>query len=147
MIVRPCTAGDEAEWLRLRQALWRDEEDQHLAEMRAMLESTARYAQFLAHAPEGRALGLVEASLRTDYVNGTSSTPVAFVEGIYVEPSHRRQGIARRLVETVADWAVGRGCRELASDAAVENVVSHSFHRGLGFEEAERVVFFRKALR
>ncbi len=43
------------------------------------------------------AAGLIEA-LRGDYVNGTSTSPVAFVEGLYVAPTHRRAGIARTML-------------------------------------------------
>ena len=84
--------------------------------------------------------------MRTDYVNGTSSTPVAFIEGIYVAPQFRRQGVGRSLVAVVAGWARDRGCTELASDALLENTASHAMHSALGFEETERVVFFRKQL-
>ena len=35
---------------------------------------------------------------------------------------------------------------ELASDAGIDNTVSHGMHTGLGFEETERVVYFRKDL-
>jgi aminoglycoside 6'-N-acetyltransferase I len=51
-----------------------------------------KYAQFVAYAADGQAAGLVEAALRTNYVNGTSSTPLAFIEGMYVAPQFRRQG-------------------------------------------------------
>lgn len=88
------------------------------------------------------ALGFAEASIRTDYVNGTHSSPVAFLEGLYVQPDSRAQGIARRLVAGVEEWAGEMGCTELASDALVENEGSHKMHEALGFEEAEQVVFF-----
>ena len=32
----------------------------------------------------------------------------------------------------------------MGSDALIDNTVSHGMHRGLGFEEAVRVVCFRK---
>ena len=78
--------------------------------------------------------------------NGTDTSPVAFLEGIYVEPRLRRKGIGAALVAAVCAWARRMGCRELASDALLENEGSHAVHRALGFEETERVVFFRKAL-
>jgi aminoglycoside 6'-N-acetyltransferase I len=58
----------------------------------------------------------------------------------------RRRGIARALVAAAAEWAQSRGCREFGSDALLENEVSHAVHRRLGFQESERVVFFRKEL-
>jgi len=112
-----------------------------------MADALARgYFVRLASAPDGRAVAFVEASQRVDYVNGTSTSPVAFMEGLYVEPSARRKGVARALVAEVEHWAAAKGCSELASDSPVENVMAHAAHLALGFEETERVVYFRRAL-
>ncbi|MCS0469058.1 N-acetyltransferase, partial [Burkholderia mallei] len=43
-------------------------------------------------------------------------------------------------------WGTARGCAAFASDAPLENAASHALHRALGFDETERVVFFRKPL-
>jgi aminoglycoside 6'-N-acetyltransferase I len=144
----PCAAAGQDGWLDLRQALWPDcPADEHLAEMQSLLGLPDKYAQFLAHGPEGQPAGFVEASLRTDYVNGTDSSPVAFLEGIYVAPPYRRQGVGRMLVAAALAWAKANGCSELASDAPLDNPVSHAMHTALGFEETERVVYFRKPVR
>lgn len=115
--------------------------------MAQFLSDPTRFAQFIdlddRHAPRG----FVEASIRYDYVNGATCSPVAFLEGIYVDPAVRHTGIARRLVEKVSAWAKGRGLAELASDANLSNKTSHAVHEALGFEETERVVFFRMSLR
>lgn len=84
--------------------------------------------------------------MRSDYVNGCETSPVAFLEGIVVDPSFRRQGVAASLVAAVTDWARNEGLSELASDAEIHNTVSHAMHAALGFEETQRVVYFRKAL-
>jgi aminoglycoside 6'-N-acetyltransferase I len=114
--------------------------------MAATVAAPDRFSAWLARDPAHRACGLVEASLRSDYVNGTHSTPVVFLEGLYVAPAVRRQGIARELVAAVAAWGRARGCSELASDTPLANRASQAMHRALGFEETERVVYFRKAL-
>jgi aminoglycoside 6'-N-acetyltransferase I len=113
--------------------------------MTAQLANPRRFAAFVAYSDANPA-GLAEAALRSDYVNGTHSSPVAFLEGIYVHPDARRRGVAAKLVEAVGRWARECGCSELASDALLENEASHALHRALGFEETERVVFFRKPL-
>jgi aminoglycoside 6'-N-acetyltransferase I len=100
----------------------------------------------LAVTAGGSAVGFVEASKRIDYVNGTNSSPVAFLEGLYVAPSSRRQGIARALVDSVVKWALDEGCSELASDSLLDNTAAHAAHSALGFEETERVVYFRRTL-
>jgi aminoglycoside 6'-N-acetyltransferase I len=133
-------AGD-ARWLTMRLRLWPDgSEAEHL---RYMAEGIARgHFVSLALAPDGSAVGFVEASKRVDYVNGTSSSPVAFLEGLYVEPGLRRRGVARALVAEVEAWAAREGCSELASDSPLANVAAHAVHRALGFTETERVVYF-----
>jgi len=144
-LTAPQGSADRA-WLSLRLALWPDgSEAAHLA---GMADSVARghYVR-LAVTANGTAVGFVEASKRVDYVNGTDSSPVAFLEGLYVAEPARRRGVARALVESVVKWALDQGCRELASDSFLDNAVAHAAHRGLGFEETERVVYFRRALR
>jgi aminoglycoside 6'-N-acetyltransferase I len=137
----------QPQWLAMRRALWPDggSEAELLREMQRQLADPVTSVQFMAYAGE-RALGFAEAAVRHDAVNGATVSPVAFLEGLYVEPEARRQGVARRLVQAVIDWAVAAGFTELASDALLENTVSHALHRALGFEEAERVVCFRRAV-
>jgi aminoglycoside 6'-N-acetyltransferase I len=115
--------------------------------MSSFCANPERYAQFVAYAESDvAAVGFIEASVRTDYVNGTQSSPVAFLEGLYVVPEARRKGVARALVAAVERWGCDVGCSEFASDASIENQLSHTVHRALGFQETERVVFFRKRL-
>ena len=145
--VELCASVEQPGWLPLRQLLWPHcATAEHLIEMGRFLTQPERFVQLVAYAESPQPVGLVEASLREDYVNGTENSPVAFLEGLYVTPTHRRQGVARRLVAAVAEWAAARGCYEFASDAALENELSHAVHRSLGFVETERVVYFRKAL-
>lgn len=145
--IEACESPEHPGWLRLREALWPDcAREQHLSEMTSFVADPRRYGQFVAYSPSREAVGLAEVSVRHDYVNGTESSPVAFLEGLYVVPHSRRKGVAASLVGAVCDWAQRAGCRELASDAALENAISHVVHRALGFEETERVVFFLKEL-
>ncbi|MBQ0943668.1 GNAT family N-acetyltransferase [Ideonella sp. 4Y16] len=134
-------------WLALRRALWDDSRvDEHLAEMAQQCADAARYATFLACAEDGTALGMAEAALRHDYVNGTDSSPVLFLEGLYVAPAARRQGLARALVAAAADWGRARGCTEMASDTPLDNTLSQTVHARLGFTETERLVCFAMSL-
>lgn len=131
----------------MRQALWPEmTAEENLSETESMLAAESRFFIRVALDARGRAAGFVEAALRTDSVNGCATSPVVFLEGIYVEPQLRRQGVSRALVHAVEEWGRKIGCREFASDALLENTSSHSMHRGLGFEETERVVYFRKRL-
>ena len=130
-------------WLQLRTALWPDaSEQEHRAEIAEQLVEPSRYGAYLAISGE-KPVALAEVALRRDYVNGTETSPVAFLEGIYVTPAQRRMGVARVLLDAVRDWAMEQGCTELASDTGLDNFVSKAAHEALGFEETERVVFYR----
>ena len=146
-IVEPCPLQTLEEWVALRHALWPQAPEHDLrAEAQAMLGERTDAIALLARCPAGTAAGFAEAALRHDYVNGCTTSPVAFLEGIYVRPEHRRHGFARLLCRAVEDWARTRGCCELASDAELHNTGSQSMHKALGFQETERVVYYRKAL-
>ena len=135
------------EWAALRGQLWPDASPaEHAMEIEAALADRAGRKATLVAIGSAGTLGFIEASLRTDHVNGCETTPVAFIEGLYVRSNSRDQGVATRLCEAVAAWGRERGCRELASDTDLENVDSQAFHLAIGFEETERVVFFRKRL-
>ena len=146
--IERCTAIEQSGWLSLRQALWPESSRaEHQSEMVSFLADPARYVHFIAYDTSGQAVGLAEASLRSEYVNGTTSSPVAFLEGLYVAPQARRQGVASELVRAVAGWGLAAGCRELASDALLDNTLSQTVHDALCFQETERVVYYRKVLR
>ncbi len=148
MHVLPLASAEDKDWLQMRCALWPDAtRGEHKEEMASFLAAPNKYAQFIARAASGEALGFVEASIRTDYVNGTEHTPVAFLEGLYVKQAARRGGVGRGLVKAVEHWAKAAGCRELASDASTRNRTSNAVHKQLGFTETERVVYFNKRLK
>ncbi|MEZ5445708.1 MAG: GNAT family N-acetyltransferase [Gammaproteobacteria bacterium] len=147
VLIAACTSVEQPGWLAFRRALWPHcPEGEHLREMTQSLAGPGRHAQFMAYAEESLPAGFIEVSLRSDHVNGTESSPAAFVEGLYVTPALRRHGVARRLVSRAAEWAAERGCSELASDTGLANSLSRRVHKALGFAETERVVFFRKML-
>lgn len=145
--IERCTSVDQPGWLDLRLALWPDATaDEHRGYMAMSLAQPDRFLQLVVYDPQRLAVGFIEASIRGDYVNGTESSPVGFVEGVYVVAAWRRRGIARLLFDAIGDWARARGCRELASDALIDNEVSQRAHRALGFRETERVVYFARPL-
>jgi len=146
-MIERCTTVAHAGWLPLRTALWpHANASEHRSEMELFCTRLDRFAQFVAYDESRQPIGMIEVALRSDYVNGTSSSPVAFLEGIYVIPAARGRGVARNLVGCAEQWAVLAGCSEFASDAQLDNAASHAMHRALGFSETERVVYFRKPL-
>ncbi len=113
--------------------------------MNAIL-NRADAAAWVALDDNGNSVGFAETTVRRDYVNGCDTSPVVFLEGIYVVPNQRKSGIARALVNEGAAWGRLQGCSEFGSDALLENTASHTMHRALGFAEMERVVYFKKPL-
>ena len=144
--VRRATGADVGAWAELRAALWPEDAMSHAAGIRRALVQPHGTIAFLAIDSDGRACGLAEATLRRDYVNGTESSPVGFLEGWYVVPEARGRGAGRALVAAVEQWTREQGCTELASDALLDNMPSHRAHAACGFGETERVVYFRKRL-
>jgi aminoglycoside 6'-N-acetyltransferase I len=145
MRIEICNLGTLEEWLALRPLLWPYDLGEHRAEAQRALANPDAIT-FLARDDQDHAIGFAEATLRHDYVNGCSSSPVGFLEGLYVREEARRMGVARALCRAVEAWVLDRGASELASDAWLDSIASQRTHEALGFSETERVVYFRKRL-
>lgn len=146
MHVRLIESQDTAEWLRMRQALWPDcSEETHLEEMAGIRCNLSDTPVFVACRDEGGLCGFLEASLHTQ-AGGCETSPIGYIEGWYVDRDQRETGVGRLLVEMTEAWAVLRGCQEMASDCLIDNATSLSAHLALGYEEAERLIHFRKSL-
>ena len=102
-------------------------------------------AFFLAFDGE-KTVGFAQCQLRHDYVEGTDSTPVGYLEGIYVTEDYRHKGIARQLLSVCENWAKEKDCTEFASDCELTNTESLWFHLKVGFLEANRIVCFTKKI-
>lgn len=94
-----------------------------------------------------RAVGYAQCQLRHDYVEGTKSSPVAYLEGIFVCEDWRGRGVARELLDACEDWARRRGCLEMGSDCELDNASSFQFHMAAGFAEVNRIICFNKVIR
>ena len=117
-------------------------------------ELEAEFAELLAD-PEavlftakqgGKAVAFAQCQLRHDYVEGTSTSPVGYLEGVYVDEAHRHRGVAAALLRACETWAKEKGCAEFASDCELDNTDSLRFHLSVGFEEANRIICFTKKL-
>jgi len=87
-------------------------------------------------------IGFAYLSLRKDFVEGSESSPVAYLEGIYIQKEFRKKGYAESLVKKGIDWGKINGCDQMGSDAEIENSGSITFHKRTGFKEVNRVVCF-----
>ena len=144
-MIRQAEAYDVPVLAELACRLW---PDHTVAEMQAdIAEILAKpdASFFLAYAEE-TAVGFAQCQLRHDYVEGTDSSPVGYLEGIYVVEEYRKHGLARALLSACESWAKTKGCTEFASDCELSNEQSLQFHLNVGFEEANRIICFTKKL-
>jgi aminoglycoside 6'-N-acetyltransferase I len=145
VIVRKMDATDRPVWAEMRAELWPDEPlEVHQSELEDLLRR-GNFWGFIAQVSTGAAAGFAEIAIR-DYANGCISRPVAFLEGIWVKPQFRRQGIGARLLAAAEAFLTARGFCELGSDALIDEHGSHAAHAAWGFTETERVIYFRKWL-
>ena len=91
-------------------------------------------------------VGFAQCQLRNDYVEGTETSPVGYLEGIFIKEDYRGRGYAKELLAACEKWAESKGCKEFASDCEISNNVSFLFHMAVGFTEANRIVCFTKKL-
>lgn len=144
--VRQRVHEDDDEWLRMRCALWPEgSAADHTDSMQQWLQRSDTVVM-VAEREDGSGLsGFAEVGTRP-YADGCESSPVAFLEGWYVDPECRGRGIGAALVRAAEAWARDRGLTEFASDALLANVNSHHAHEAVGFVEVERAVRYRKPL-
>lgn len=50
-------------------------------------------------------VGFAQVGLRHDYVEGTKSSPVGYLEGIFVKEGYRHKGFAQSLLYNCETWA------------------------------------------
>ena len=144
MIKRAKTEDAEA-LADLAKQLWTDHNPEDLeAEFRA-LAMNDEAACFITCVDE-KPIAFAQCQLRHDYVEGTESSPVGYLEGIFVSEGYRKKGYAAELLSECENWAKEKGCTEFASDCELDNADSLRFHMALGFEEANRIICFRKDL-
>lgn len=132
--------GDAA---KLANRLW-DEDAERAKEFEACLQQQD-FVIFLAY-EAAVPVGFAQCQLRRDYVEGCDTSPVGYLEGIYVDENVRGAGVARALLSQCEAWAKQKGCTEFASDCELDNEASIRFHAKVGFTEQNRIVCFKKTL-
>jgi len=145
--VRPVEPNDRSAWLRMRRGLWPGHTG-HAKETTAYFsyaQSRSDAMVLVAELPDGTLAGFLELGLR-DYAEGCLTSPVAYVEGWWVEAKHRKKGIGHALIHGAETWAREHGLTELASDCELANETSAEAHKTCGFIETDRIICFRKTV-
>jgi aminoglycoside 6'-N-acetyltransferase I len=144
--IRPLREKDLNEWFQLRKLLWdATSEDDHKAEMLDIIDHVESQLILVAETDGGKLIGFLEASIRP-FVEDCETDHVGYLEGWFVDPTYRKQGVGRKLVHNAENWAREKGCTEMASDAEMGNEQSLSAHVRLGYDETSRLVHLRKEL-
>ena len=149
-IIRLNTSHVE-EWIALRVNLYGDmAETVNRNEIDGLLSKSSlnpQKALVLGWSIKGHLEGLLEMDIRTDYVPGSNfGSAVGYLEGIYVTPTLRRQGIATKLFSEAEQWCKDNGISQIGSDAVIGNEIGLKVHAKLGFSEVERSVHFIKSV-
>jgi aminoglycoside 6'-N-acetyltransferase I len=149
--VRQAKPTDRDQLARLRQALWPETStEEHTIELEAILAGdtpgSMPLVNFVAETADGRLFGFIEVDLRSHADGCNPARPVGYLEGWYVVDEARHNDIGSRLLSTAEDWARSHGCVEMASDTWIDNELSQTCHRALGFEVVDRCVHYRKTI-
>lgn len=144
-MIKRATKEDAVTLAKLAIQMWEENVLEELAEEFAEMVSSEDAACFIKYVG-GEPVGFAQCQLRRDYVEGTETSPVGYLEGIFVTEEFRHVGFAKELLRECERWAKKKGCTEFASDCELDNTDSFKFHMAMGFEEANRVICFCKKI-
>lgn len=144
-MIKKANENDNETIANLALLLWPNHNLKELEQEFLELLESKNSAIFIKYIDEN-AVGFAYVSLRNDYVEGTSSSPMSYLEGIFVKEEFRERGFAKELLESCEKWAKEKGVKEFASDCEITNQKSLSFHKALGFKETNRIICFIKNL-
>ena len=148
-LIREAKQGDEQELAEMMASLWPDGSvAEHLSEAETLIRTRKcgiLPATFFI-AEDTRLIGFIQVGLRSHADGCDPARPVGFIEGWFVDERFRNDGVGRELMHAGERWSKTLGCLEIASDALLENDVSHRAHSALGFDVVDRCVHYRKHL-
>ena len=104
-------------WASFASQVWRTNEQELIEKFR---NNKFPY-EFLYFSSGEEPVAWISLSLRHDYVEGCQNGPTAYLEGIFIIPDYRSQGIGDKLLSFAISWAENRGISQLASDAEFDN--------------------------
>lgn len=144
-MIKMAEQGDLETVANLATLLWDTASLKELADEFIEALSTGETVFFLKY-DGGIPIGFAQCQLRNDYVEGTKTTPVGYLEGIYIKECYRNKGYAKELLSECEAWARHNGCEEFASDCEIDNISSFHFYKAMHFTETNRIICFTKKL-
>ena len=133
------------EWYSMTALLYPDLDREELREDLEKIEQNPFYRTFVSKIGE-QVIGFITLSIRSDYVEGARTSPVGYMESIYVKSDFRSAGVARLLFQQGEAWLKEQGCTEIGSDTWLWNEAAQEFHLKLGFNKEDVLVHYIKLL-
>lgn len=145
MIISEATYENIQDVAQLANIMWNDSTIKELESGFKEIINDENVVIFIASKKE-EVVGFAQCGLRYDYVEGTNSSPVGYLEGIFIKEKFRKKGYAKKLLQYCEEWSKKKGCREFASDCEIINEISFMFHLSMGFSETNRIICFKKQI-
>ena len=96
-MIRKAALSDARAIAQLAAQMWSSQTaDELQQEFQALM--TDDTAALFVYTLDDVVLGFAQCQLRRDYVEGTDSSPVGYLEGVYVDEGHRKRGYGRALI-------------------------------------------------
>ena len=114
-MIRKATLEDVPQLVSLAIQMWKSHTVEDLTKIFCEHIRKGKNFIFLAISEE-HIVGFAQCGLRFDYVEGTDSSPVGYLEGIFVLEEYKKRGYAKELLGECQNWAKDQGCLEFASD-------------------------------
>jgi len=128
-------------WLGLRKLLWPGADEMHVGEMRAILDSDTQIA-FLMFSSDDQPVGFIEGAI---YLN--PSQDYGYVEGWYVLPDFRGQGLGGELLGALEGWFLHQAISLSLSDTIpAQYPLSPEAHARYGYREYATMKIYIKQL-
>lgn len=143
-MIRKATKEDVVCIAEMASMMWDSHLEELIEEFRAVLDNEE--CAIYLYCTDNMPIGFAQCGLRHDYVEGIESSPVGYLEGIFIQEDYRRKGYAKNLLVEFEKWAKQKGCSEFASDCELDNAVSLAFHINMGFTEVNRIICFTKQI-
>jgi GNAT superfamily N-acetyltransferase len=139
--VRRATAADAARLAELSEILGYPLALSSLARRLERLLASTEDVVFVAEAESG-VMGWIHGAEQELLESGRRCE----ILGLVVDPAYRSQGVGRRLVTMVEQWAATRGLEQITVRSNVARAESHPFYQRLGYVRIKTQHAYRKAL-
>jgi GNAT superfamily N-acetyltransferase len=146
-LIREATFADIPEIVFQRRAMFQDMGVGDAASLAPMLAATEKYLResmpqgwfhaWFAVAPQGRTVGGCAAAINSWPPHPWDpQSRRAYLLNLYVYPGYRRQGVARRLMQTALDWCKAEGFGTVSLHASK---VGRSLYESFGFSQTNEM--------